>query len=233
MNFSPYIIIAFIVIAIIFKPIIQPLFKLAIQQKPASAPQRVAPRTRGLSEPEVYPYISCGSILTPTELAFFKALVPVINEQWHIFTKVRLEDIINVKPGLERKVAYGFRGRIKSRHIDFVLCDKDTLEILMCIELDDSSHQRKDRIERDKFVDKALRDADLTIIHIPAHRSYSEDYLRGHLFEPEEAPEASPVISHNEGVTNQSQSDSPQLEAVTSSAKSEDPHARWKPPAAV
>lgn len=233
MDSSPFIIIVLIVIAMTFKSIIQPLFKLATQQKPKSTPPRVAPRTRGLSEPEVYPYVSCGSILTPAELAFFKALRPVINEQWHIFTKVRLEDIINVKPGLERKVAYGFRGRIKSRHIDFVLCDKDTLEILMCIELDDSSHQRKDRIERDKFVDKAIRDADLTIIHIPVRRIYSEAYLKSQLFEPEDASEAATPTNNDRGVTAQSESASPQLEAVGAITTSADPHARWKPSANV
>lgn len=210
MDFSPYVIIAFIVIAMTFKSIILPLVKLATQQK--AAPQGVAPRTRGSSEPEVYPYISCGSILTPTELTFFNALVPVINGQWHIFTKVRLEDIINVKPGLERKVAYGFRSRIKSRHVDFVLCDKESLEILMCIELDDSSHQTAKAKEADQFKNKAFKDADLTLIRIPARRSYPEDVLKQALFEmdPEE------LIPQTQ-------------EAAVSPATNAEPHARWKP----
>jgi hypothetical protein len=227
MDFLPYIIIAFIVIAMTFKSIIQPLFKLATQQKPQNAAERVAPRTRESSEPEVYPYISCGSILTPTELTFFNALVPVINGRWHIFTKVRLEDIINVKPGLERKVANGYRSRIKSRHVDFVLCDKESLEILMCIELDDSSHQTAKAKEADQFKNKAFKDADLTLIRIPARRSYSDDTIKAYLFEsePEVAQvtaKVSPPPAHVEAT--------PDLEAATTVPANDDPHARWKQP---
>lgn len=233
MDFSPYVIIAFIVIAMTFKSIILPLFKLATQQKRASGPKVTPSKTWdafiAAPKDEAYPYISCGSILTPTELAFFKALVPVINGQWHIFTKVRMEDIINVKSGVEKKAAYGYRSRIKSRHVDFVLCDKETLEILMCIELDDSSHQTAKAKEADQFKNKAFKDADLTLIRIPARRSYSDDYLRGLLFEPEEVSEAPRPTSHREGATNQDQRVSPQLEMVATSAVSEDPHARWKP----
>ncbi|WPJ98092.1 DUF2726 domain-containing protein [Coraliomargarita algicola] len=225
MDILLYIIIAIIVIAITFKSIILPLFTLATPKD--AAPQRVASRTQGSSEPEVHPYIRRESILTPTELTFFNALVPVINGHWHIFTKVRLEDLITVRSGLEKKETYGFRSRIKSRHVDFVLCDKETLKIQMCIELDDSSHQSAKAKKADAFKDKAFKAAGLTLIRIPARRSYSDNTIKTYLFdsEPEFAQVADKLSSPpaHVGAT-------PALEATRAAPENdEDPHARWKP----
>ena len=45
--------------------------------------------------------------------------------------------------------AQAWRNRIHAKHIDFVLCDPGNLQPILCIELDDPSHNRPDRIERD------------------------------------------------------------------------------------
>ncbi len=52
---------------------------------------------------------------------------------------------------------------IKSKHVDFVICDKN-LMAKWIIELDDSSHQNPDRAERDIFVDKSLTDCGYSIL---------------------------------------------------------------------
>ena len=94
----------------------------------------------------------------------------------------------------------------------------------MCIELDDRSHERKDRIERDQFVDKAVRDAGLTIAHIPVRQNYSEAYLRAQLFDTEDVTETpSPATSQAATASKP--------EVVDST--NEDPDARWKSPAEV
>ncbi len=126
-------------------------------------------------------YEKIDSLLTATELEFFRALEQAVENNWYAFSKVRLEDIIKVEKGIERKKAYGLRNRIKSRHIDFVLCDKKSLEVLICIELDDSSHQRKDRIARDQFVDKALSVSGIPIIHIPTQKTYSIEDIKSQI----------------------------------------------------
>lgn len=55
--------------------------------------------------------------------------------------------------------------KIKAKHVDFVLCDSIQIQPLLAIELDDRSHQRKDRQDRDIFVDKAFRSAGVPIVH--------------------------------------------------------------------
>ena len=56
--------------------------------------------------------------------------------------------------------------KIKAKHTDFVLCDPDTLEILCGVELDDPSHDRPERIERDEFVDHVYEAAGIPLIHV-------------------------------------------------------------------
>lgn len=134
------------------------------------------------------PYRARHSLLTPAEKNFYEAMRPLVSEHWRLFSKVRMEDILEVKPGLERKEAYGYRSRIKSRHIDFVLCDQESLQVLLCIELDDSSHQRRKQKEIDDCKDQAMRDAGPTLTRVPVQFSYSEDYLRELLFEESSMP---------------------------------------------
>jgi hypothetical protein len=158
------------------------------------------------------PYRARPSLLTPTEREFHAALYPLVRDHWHLYAKVRMEDIIEVQPGLERKAAYGYRSRIKSRHLDFILCDKESLEVLMCIELDDSSHQRRSRKEIDDFKDQAMAAAGITLTRVPVQASYSKEYLTGLFFEDDDTAEPA---------------------EPTPSQASEDPHARYRPTAAT
>lgn len=67
--------------------------------------------------------------------------------------KVRLLDIVEPRRGDPDYMKY--MGKIKSKHVDFVICDQD-LRIKGILELDDNSHSQKDRQDRDSFVDEVL-----------------------------------------------------------------------------
>ena len=43
----------------------------------------------------------------------------------------------------------------------------------LAIELDDASHARPERIERDEFVDRVFKTAGLPLLHVPAQANYS------------------------------------------------------------
>lgn len=123
---------------------------------------------------ERYPYKKKKKLFTQTELKFYTELKAVVNQKYEVFGMVRLEDIINVEKGIERKKAYGFRGRIKSRHVDFVLCNPEDCNIVAAIELDDKTHRSKKAIEADRFKNKALKDAGLTLIRFNVSKSYKD-----------------------------------------------------------
>jgi ssDNA-binding Zn-finger/Zn-ribbon topoisomerase 1 len=48
----------------------------------------------------------------------------------------------------------------------------------LVIELDDASHQRKDRQDRDKLVDGAFTTAGMSILHVACQRSYNDEKLK-------------------------------------------------------
>lgn len=80
-----------------------------------------------------------------------------------LFTKVRLFDLIEPKKGV--KNYKGAIWKIQAKHVDFVICNKE-IEARLIIELDDSSHLRSDRQERDNFVDTVLSNTGYTILHM-------------------------------------------------------------------
>ncbi len=103
-----------------------------------------------------YPYQKV-LLLTKNEWSFYKSLKPITDKyRLHILSKVRMADIVQVKKGLSNKQFNSAFGKIKSKHVDFVLADPRNLRILMAIELDDSSHDNIDRQQRDYFEDKVF-----------------------------------------------------------------------------
>ncbi|WP_153556981.1 DUF2726 domain-containing protein [Roseimaritima sediminicola] len=123
---------------------------------------------------EELPYRLRTSFLSPAELAFYRVLEQAA-PQYSINNKVRLWDVLYV-PRAEGSRRY--ENKISSKHVDFLLCDPATMQPVLAIELDDSSHNRQDRQDRDAFVDKAFAAARLPILHVAASRNYSATDLR-------------------------------------------------------
>lgn len=131
----------------------------------------------GRRGPDV-PYVAAESLLTPAERAFFLVLRQALADDYHLFAKVRLGDILQIERGVEGKRRYAAFGRISSKHADFVACDPRTFAVRGVIELDDRSHQRPDRQARDKFFDAAMAAARVPVLRVPAQRRYSSKELR-------------------------------------------------------
>ena len=80
-----------------------------------------------------------------------------------LFAKVRLLDLVEPRRGQQKYKTYFYK--IQAKHVDFVLCDAK-LVARWVIELDDTSHRRADRAERDTFVDEVLMSTGYTILHM-------------------------------------------------------------------
>ena len=120
--------------------------------------------------PDKFPYRKKDYLLTAAERSFYEVLSGIIDEQLHIFPKVRLADVLWIPKGTQNRQSHF--NRIQSKQLDFVLCDRENIAPVLVIELDDASHEREDRRERDAFLDDALATAGLPILHITAKRSY-------------------------------------------------------------
>jgi hypothetical protein len=127
---------------------------------------------------DAFPYLRVEEALSPAERSFFGVLRQAVGSEYEILAKVRLADVIRVGDGLSRSRRYSAFGRISAKHVDFLLCHRGTFQIAGVIELDDSSHLRDDRRQRDAFVDAALAAASVPIIHFAARRAYSATEVR-------------------------------------------------------
>jgi very-short-patch-repair endonuclease len=66
----------------------------------------------------------------------------------------------------------------RQKHLDFVIYDRYTAAIIAVVELDDRSHNAKDRRDRDAFVDGVLSSLDVAIVRVRAARTYDVETLR-------------------------------------------------------
>lgn len=102
-------------------------------------------------------------LLTKNEWHEYKKLQSLIEPRGFIICpKVRLLDII--EPIKDKDNYMSLMGRIQSKHVDFLICDKN-LHIKCILELDDNSHLQKDRKERDNFIDLILTSVGYKVIH--------------------------------------------------------------------
>ncbi|MCH2178735.1 MAG: DUF2726 domain-containing protein [Mariniblastus sp.] len=128
------------------------------------------------TRPKKLPYLARERLVTKTELKFFRALRKAVRDDWEIFAMVRMADLLRVQKKIKNRKSW--INKILAKHIDFVICDPNTLEPLLCIELDDGSHARPDRVERDKFVDQVFDSAGLPLIRFPVSEHYPTAELR-------------------------------------------------------
>lgn len=82
-----------------------------------------------------------------------------------VFAKVRLYDLLEPHANIQKRKTYLYK--IQAKHVDFVLCDQKLIARYI-IELDDKSHERNDRKQRDEFVDSILEDVGYKVLHIQA-----------------------------------------------------------------
>jgi Protein of unknown function (DUF2726) len=114
------------------------------------------------------PFFRRQYLLTVSEKRFYNVLRKVVAPH-AVLAKVRLADLVEAdERHLLRKSNFD---HIKAKHIDFVICDA-ALSPLIAVELDDSSHQRGDRVARDRDVNRILEIASLPILRIPVRRTY-------------------------------------------------------------
>jgi hypothetical protein len=125
-------------------------------------------------EPDQLPYRLRDDFLSPAETSFYQVLKTTVGAGLIICPQVSLAAIFYVPHG-ESSQAY--KNKIDRKMIDFLLCDPRTLKPVFAIELDDSSHARPDRQERDAFVEEVFAAAELPLVHIPARQAYNTNEL--------------------------------------------------------
>ena len=134
------------------KPIFQPALKLETDEAPE--------------------YRKVNSLMTFQERKFYyTVLLQEVGSRYRIYPKVRLGDLIRVANNPKDKRNH--EAQLWCKHLDFVVCNGNTLEPLLAIELDDSSHQFADRQESDLLKDRVCDEADLSLLRVKVEGDYA------------------------------------------------------------
>ena len=134
-------------------------------------------------------------LLSQGETAFYHALRAAVSERYLIVPKVRVADVLKVAGTVQRKGHTAAFNKIAMKHFDFVLCDARTLAFVGAIELDDKSHQRGDRVIRDKFLNDAAAAAKLPLHRFRAKADYVVEEIRYAVLPRPAEPELSPRLT--------------------------------------
>lgn len=128
--------------------------------------------------PSETPYRLTGGFLSKAERSFFGVLCQAIGEHGLVFAKVRVADVLAVKPGLSASKRQSAFNRIQAKHFDFLVCSTADAKPLLAIELDDKSHYRTARVKRDAFLNRAAEAAGLPLMRVQAKQTYAIAELR-------------------------------------------------------
>jgi len=99
------------------------------------------------------------ALLTPSEARFHQCLDALSQQRCRILCKPRLADVF------QHHDLTGFN-KVSQKHIDFLICRNDDWMPMLGIELDDDSHERKERKVRDVFVNSLFASVGLPLIRI-------------------------------------------------------------------
>lgn len=127
-----------------------------------------------------YTYSCQNYLFTRTELTFYRALQAATQGEYLVFGKVRVADVLKPQTDNRGDWQRAFN-KISAKHFDFVLCDPTSLKVLAAVELDDSSHQRGDRVKRDDFLNQAVKSAGLPLIRFPVQTAYDREAIQHHI----------------------------------------------------
>lgn len=130
------------------------------------------------SSNDSYKYRQHGPLFTAAERSFLGVLDQAVSDNYRVFGKVWVADIINPAKGMNRKCWKIAFNKISSKHFDFVLYSKDKLEVIAVIELDDKSHYTKKAVNRDALLNNACKSASLKLVRFQTRPSYQIQSIR-------------------------------------------------------
>lgn len=126
---------------------------------------------------KVYSYKLKLFLLSKPEHELFDLLVQNFGDKFHIFPQVHLSSIFDHK--IKGQNWWGAFSHINRKSIDFLFCDKAYIKPILGIELDDSSHNRLDRIERDKEVVSIFQTSGLPLLRFENHGKFDHQEIIG------------------------------------------------------
>ena len=116
-------------------------------------------------------------IMTDHELAFAEKLMEAVEgTNLLVIPQVAMSAFLQVKPGTEKALASKVRNRFSQKRPDFVLADDD-MNVVLIVELDDSSHNK----DRDRVRDTLASAAGIKTVRLSNGRRITMPEIRAAL----------------------------------------------------
>lgn len=125
--------------------------------------------------PKGYAYKRKPFFLSRAEHECHDALVQAVGGDYLIFAQVHLPTIVDHKvTGQNWRGAFS---HINGKSVDFVLCDRSYIAPKLAIELDDQTHERSDRQDRDQEVERILKASGVPLLRLGNHGRFDPSDL--------------------------------------------------------
>lgn len=154
-------ILAFFIVAAII--IIYVLFR----KKNQTAKTEAVKQTQ--TEPQKY---KSKKLMTDCETYFYKIISEEFSDKYLISPQVNLSSIVDKVKDFPKQ----YQNEL-NRIIDFGIFDKQTLQPLLLIEINDKTHEQPDRIKRDKKVKEIVKNAGIKLITFYTKYDNKRDYV--------------------------------------------------------
>lgn len=107
-------------------------------------------------------------LMTDWETNFFREVKSVLSKDMECFTQVRYADFIQVSESedYDRYTRFNANKKIFGKSADFVIYDARRRKVVLVYELNDSTHNRPDRQERDTLISSILASANIPLIQV-------------------------------------------------------------------
>ena len=122
-----------------------------------------------------YKYYAKSYVMTSRENECFKILNEVFSSKWFVIPQVHLSALLDYKVKGQNWNA-AFR-HINGKSVDFVLIGKESFKVICAIELDDSTHNKPERKERDVEIERIFNQARIPLARISKFESMTKPEL--------------------------------------------------------
>ena len=119
-----------------------------------------------------YRYYAKSYVMTSRENECFKILNEIFSSKWFVVPQVHLSALLDYRVKGQNWNA-AFR-HINGKSVDFVLIGKESYKVICAIELDDSTHSKPDRIERDVEIERMFKEARIPLARISKFESMTK-----------------------------------------------------------
>lgn len=132
-----------------------------------------------LNEPGLaFPFKKKGNLFTPVERSFLALIEEAIGKEFRILCRVKMSDILAIRPSADKKTSKNAATRANSKHLDFVLCSKKDMSPVLAIDLVHNNGKDSYKSQRDFFVSGALDAAHVPHVRIKVKSGYKAQDIR-------------------------------------------------------